>query len=151
VLVALAVWSYLFNSRSVGMMHTLPLRREGVFFTSFLSGMVMMAIPYAVTGALCVLVLLLSGKFGMAIFLGVYILVAQQLDSNLLQPRLHGHSVGLKAIYVLLAITVGGGIGGFVGMLICVPVTAVLKELLNDYIAYRNRIKTEKAAEEEAV
>lgn len=111
-------------------------------------------IPYfgaIISGALCVLVLLLSGKFGMAIFLGVYILVAQQLDSNLLQPRLHGHSVGLKPIYVLLAITVGGGIGGFVGMLICVPVTAVLKELLNDYITYRNRIKTEKVTPEEEV
>ena len=42
VLVALAVWSYLFNNRSTGLMHTLPIRREGLFLTNFLSGMTMM-------------------------------------------------------------------------------------------------------------
>ena len=42
VLCAMMVWSYLYNSRSVGMMHTLPIRREGLFFTNFLSGMAMM-------------------------------------------------------------------------------------------------------------
>ena len=63
VLVALAVWSYLFNSRSTGLMHTLPLRREGLFLTNLLSGLTMMVIPYAVTGALCVLITLVYGIF----------------------------------------------------------------------------------------
>ena len=63
VLVALAVWSYLFNNRSTGLMHTLPIRREGLFLTNFLSGMTMMLVPYAVTGALCVLVSLCFGFF----------------------------------------------------------------------------------------
>ena len=63
VLVAAAVWSYLFSARSVGMMHTLPVRREGLFLTNFLSGMAMMLIPYAVTGALCILLSLFLGVF----------------------------------------------------------------------------------------
>ena len=50
-LCALAVWSYLYSARSVGMMHTLPIRREGIFLTNFLSGFSMALIPYAVTGA----------------------------------------------------------------------------------------------------
>ena len=63
VLVALAVWSYLFNNRSTGLMHTLPIRREGLFFTNFLSGMTMMLVPYVVTGALCILISLCFGFF----------------------------------------------------------------------------------------
>jgi predicted PurR-regulated permease PerM len=106
-------------------------------------------IPYfgaIVSGSLTVLVLLLSGHWGMAVFLGIYVLVLQQVDGNILQPRIYGQSVGIKPIYVLLAITVGGGIAGFVGMLIGVPVMAVLQMLVNDLIGHRNRIKRERAA-----
>ncbi len=63
ILCAMAVWSYLYNARSVGLMHTLPIRREGLFVTNVLSGLVMMAIPYAVTGVLIVLVSFLYGGF----------------------------------------------------------------------------------------
>lgn len=62
-LCAMAVWSYLYNARSVGLMHTLPIRREGLFLTNFLSGLSMTLIPYAVTGALCVVVSLCGGAF----------------------------------------------------------------------------------------
>ena len=55
VLCAAAVWGYLDNPKSVGLMHRLPIRREGLFLTNLLSGMSMMLIPYAVTGALTVL------------------------------------------------------------------------------------------------
>ena len=63
ILCAMAVWNYLYNARSVGMMHTLPIRREGLFVTNVLSGLTMMAIPYAVTGVLLVLVTMLFGGF----------------------------------------------------------------------------------------
>ena len=63
ILCAMVVWSYLYNARSVGLMHTLPIRREGIFATNFLSGMAMMIIPYAVTGGLCVLLSLICRSF----------------------------------------------------------------------------------------
>lgn len=63
ILCAMAVWNYLYNARSVGMMHTLPIRREGLFVTNVLSGLTMMAIPYTVTGVLLVLVTMLFGGF----------------------------------------------------------------------------------------
>lgn len=63
ILCAMAVWNYLYNARSVGMMHTLPVRREGLFVTNVLSGLTMMAIPYTVTGVLLVLVTMLFGGF----------------------------------------------------------------------------------------
>ena len=63
VLCAMAVWNYLYSARSVGLMHTLPIRREGIFLTNFLSGLAMMLIPYAVTGLLTVLISLAYGCF----------------------------------------------------------------------------------------
>jgi len=63
VLVAAAVWSYLYNSRSVGMMHTLPMDRKGLFATGVLSGMVMMLIPYVVTGGLAIVIFICFGGF----------------------------------------------------------------------------------------
>lgn len=53
-LCALAAWGWLYNPRSVGMYHSLPITRKGLFVTDFLSGLAMMLIPYAVTGTLCV-------------------------------------------------------------------------------------------------
>lgn len=104
-------------------------------------------VPYfgaIISGVFSVLMLILNGEWGMAVFLAVYIVVIQQLDSNLLQPRIFGQSVGIQPIYVLLAVTVGGGLAGFLGILIGVPVTAVLKILISDLIVHCNRVRKEK-------
>lgn len=55
-LCALAAWGWLYNPRSVGMYHSLPITRKGLFLTDFATGMAMMLLPYAVTGVLAVLV-----------------------------------------------------------------------------------------------
>ncbi len=97
-------------------------------------------IPYfgaIVGGCIAVVVALFSGNIYTAIGVLIYVIVMQQLDGNILQPKIVGSTVGMRPIYVLLAITVGGGIFGFGGILIGVPVLAVIKMLLNDFIAYR--------------
>ena len=63
ILCAMAVWSYLYHPRSVGMMHSLPIRREGLFLTNLLSGLAMMAIPYLVAGGLGTLLFACCGGF----------------------------------------------------------------------------------------
>lgn len=63
ILCAMAVWSYLYNARSVGMMHSLPIRREGLFLTNLISGLAMMAIPYLVAGGLGTLLFACCGGF----------------------------------------------------------------------------------------
>ena len=72
-LCALAVWSYLYSPRSVGLLHTLPIRREGLFLTSFLSGLAMVLLPCAVAGVLSVLTSLAAGAFD-PVGLGVTVL-----------------------------------------------------------------------------
>ena len=63
ILCAMAVWNYLYNPRSVGMMHSLPIRRQGLFLTNLLSGLAMMAIPYLVAGGLGTLLFACCGGF----------------------------------------------------------------------------------------
>lgn len=68
----------------------------------------------------------------------VFIVILQQLEGNLIYPRVVGSSVGLPGIWVLAAVTVGGGLGGIIGMLIAVPVTATIYRLLQQDIRKRN-------------
>ena len=63
ILVAIAVWSYLYQHRSVTMMHTLPIQREDLYLTNILSGMAMLLIPYVVVGVLMVVITLAFGLF----------------------------------------------------------------------------------------
>lgn len=70
----------------------------------------------------------------------VFILVLQQLEGNLIYPKVVGQSIGLPAIWVLTAITIGGGVLGVGGMLLAVPVFAAAYRLLREDIARRNPV-----------
>ena len=64
-------------------------------------------------------------------------LVIQQLENNLIYPRVVGTSIGLPGMWVLLAVTVGGGLMGVGGMLVMIPLVSVLYTLLGEYTAAR--------------
>ncbi len=67
-----------------------------------------------------------------AIIFLVYIVILQQLEGNLIYPRVVGSSMGLPAIWVLAAVTIGGGVMGIAGMLIGVPLAATAYRLLRE-------------------
>lgn len=67
----------------------------------------------------------------------IYIAILQQLEGNLIYPRVVGSSIGLPGIWVLAAVTVGGGLGGIVGMLLAVPVSATLYKLIRSDVRKR--------------
>ena len=60
----------------------------------------------------------------------VFIVILQQLEGNLIYPKVVGASIGLPGIWVLAAVTIGGGLGGIPGMLIGVPLTATVYRLI---------------------
>jgi predicted PurR-regulated permease PerM len=60
----------------------------------------------------------------------VFIIVLQQLEGNLIYPRVVGTSIGLPGIWVFAAVVIGGGLGGIVGMMFGVPSAATLYKLL---------------------
>jgi predicted PurR-regulated permease PerM len=72
-----------------------------------------------------------------ALYFLLFILVLQQIDGNIIKPRLFGNQIGLPSLWVLLAIVVGGGLFGIFGMLIAVPVFALLYTMLREGIEKR--------------
>ena len=65
----------------------------------------------------------------------VYILILQQLEGNIIYPRVVGSSIGLPGIWVLAAVTVGGGVAGIPGMLLGVPLAAAAYRLIREDVA----------------
>ena len=76
-----------------------------------------------------------------ALKFAVFVLLLQQFDGNILGPKILGNSTGLSALWVLVAIIVSGGLFGFVGMVLGVPVFAVLYALVSSFFARRLREK----------
>lgn len=95
-------------------------------------------IPYfgAIIGCVGIaLVTLLTNGFAAALGVVIFIVVVQQVDANIIQPRVVGGSVGLRPIYVLLSITLFGGLFGFWGIFLGVPLMAVVQMFVKDAIA----------------
>lgn len=85
---------------------------------------------------LAVIMALLSGEPILALWAIVGMLGVQQVDNNLLAPKIIGDSVGLHPVFIMLAILIGGSLGGLVGMLTAVPVAASAKILLSKWYYY---------------
>ena len=71
-----------------------------------------------------------------AIFFVIFLIVLQQLEGNLIYPRVVGKAVGLPGVLVVSAVLVGGNIGGVLGALIGVPTVAVLYTLLKEMVDF---------------
>ena len=69
-----------------------------------------------------------------AVFFIIYLIVLQQIEGNLIYPRVAGSSLGLPGIWVLAAVTLGGGLLGIPGMLIGVPLTTAVYRMLREYV-----------------
>lgn len=74
-----------------------------------------------------------------AVWFLIFLVVLQQLEGNIIYPRVVGTSIGLPGLWVLAAVTIGGGLFGFPGMLLGVPIAAVLYTLLRDDVRRRAR------------
>ena len=85
-------------------------------------------------GAVLGAFLVFTASPSMAVWFLLFIVVLQTVQGNLLYPRLVGTSVGLPSLWVLAAVSVGGGLGGIGGMMVAVPITATLYALLRDWV-----------------
>lgn len=81
--------------------------------------------------AVGVFMILTVDPFKALIFL-IFLIILQQLEGNLIYPRVVGSSMGLPGIWVLAAVTIGGGIMGIAGMLLGVPLAAAIYRFLRD-------------------
>ena len=96
----------------------------------------------------CVLIVTISPM--KALIFVIIFLVAQQVEGNLIYPRVVGKSVGLPAYVTLSAVMVGGALAGIPGMFFVIPVASVAYELLRESVQRRNaERRAERATEEQ--
>ena len=76
-----------------------------------------------------------------ALYFVIFVLALQQLDGNVIGPKILGNTTGLSSLWVIIAILVGGGFFGIVGMFFGVPVCACLNSLVNFFVEARLRKK----------
>ena len=81
-----------------------------------------------------VILVLIGGDLMQALFFAIFVLALQQFDGNILGPAILGQSTGLSAMWVVFAILLFGGLYGFVGMIIGVPLLAVIFGVLRSII-----------------
>lgn len=79
-----------------------------------------------------------------ALFFIVFILILQQIEGNVIYPKVVGKAVGLPSIMVVSAVLIGGNIGGILGVLLSVPLSALLFTLLKEAIDNKKKIKAKK-------
>ena len=91
-------------------------------------------------GAIGAIIILTQSPIKALLFI-VFLIVLQTLEGNFIYPKVVGESIGLPAIWVLAAITVGGALFGVVGMLIGVPLTATIYRLWREDLYYREGLK----------
>ena len=82
------------------------------------------------------LLILMVNPWEAIAFVAIF-LVIQQIEGNLIYPRVVGSSIGLPAIWVLVAVTVGGSAFGIAGMLVFIPLTSVVYSLLREWMYKR--------------
>lgn len=126
-------------------------------------GMLILQIPYAATISVLVgftalipvfgafigtavgAFLILMVDPGKALIFIIFIIILQQLEGNLIYPKVVGNSVGLPGIWVMVAVTVGASIAGILGMLLSVPICSILYSIVrtkvNSRIDQKNKEK----------
>ncbi|WP_018659996.1 AI-2E family transporter [Heyndrickxia acidiproducens] len=107
---------------------------------AFISATALIPVVGAYLGAAFGAFMILTVDPMKALFFLIFIVVLQQVEGNIIYPRVVGSSIGLPGIWVLAAVIIGGGLGGVVGMLLGVPVAATLYKLISNIV--NKRLKT---------
>ena len=76
-----------------------------------------------------------------ALWFALFILVLQQADGNIIKPKILANSIGLSGLWVMFSVIIGGGLFGMVGMVMGVPLFAVIYLVISDIINKRLKSK----------
>ncbi len=133
----------------VGILTTIAMTIMGVRYAPLLGFMIGLfnMIPYVgaiIAVVVAALITLITGGLSQAIWMIIIVTILQQIDANIINPKIIGNSLKISPLLVIFAITVGGAYFGILGMFLAVPVIAVLKIIVEDYIQYKIRHKKEK-------
>ncbi len=107
-------------------------------------------IPYVgaiIATVVSAIITFITGGLSQTIWMLIVVIVLQQIDANIINPRIVGKSLKISPLLVLFAVTFGGAYFGILGMFLAVPVIAVIKILIDDFIKYRETKKKKEILE----
>lgn len=149
--------SQILDAVVVGVLATIAMSIMGVKYApllGFIIGLFNM-IPYfgaLIAVIISILITMISGGISQAIWMAIVVIILQQIDANIINPRILGNSLKISPLLVIIAVTVGGAYWGVIGMFLAVPIVAALKIIVIDLIDYKLKKKeTEEATEAELV
>lgn len=113
-------------------------------------------IPYVgaiIAVAISAVITLITGGLSQTIWMLIVVIVLQQVDANIINPNIIGQSLKVSPLLVIFAITVGGAYFGMLGMFLAVPVIAIVKIIIEDYIdlKLKKKQKMEQGGQSESV
>lgn len=140
--------SQLLDAIIVGILTTVAMLILKVKYAPLLGFMIGLfnLIPYIgaiVAVAISILITFITGGFGKALVMAIVVIILQQIDANIINPKIIGTSLSISPLLVIFAITVGGAYFGILGMFLGVPIAVVIKTIVNDFVDNRNRLKDE--------
>lgn len=138
--------SQLIDSILVGIIISIALLIMKVKYAVLLGFMIGLfnMIPYLgaiIAVVIAVLITLLTGGLSQAIWVTIVVVILQQIDANIINPKITGTSLEISPILVIFSVTIGGAYFGILGMFLAVPICTVIKIFILDYIDYKNKIK----------
>ena len=140
----------------LGTIVTLEMSIIGVQYAPMLGVMLGLANYIPIFGSLfgsiiAVIIILITDGTSKALITGIVLLITQQIDGNFISPKLLGASFKISPLLVIISITIGGYIAGPFGMIVAIPVIAVIKNLLYDilYVLEKRRLQKGGTANEE--
>ena len=78
--------------------------------------------------------------------MAIVVIILQQIDANIINPKIVGDSLEISQLLVIFAVTIGGAYFGILGMFLAVPVVAILKLIIDDFIDEKNSQKKKEIA-----
>ena len=138
--------SQLLDAIIVGILVTIAMSIIGVKYAVLLGFMIGLfnIIPYfgaIIAVVISVIITIITGGLSQALIMAVVVIILSQIDSNIINPKIIGNSLEISPLLVIFAVTVGGAYFGVLGMFLAVPVAAVLKILINDYLDFKIKKK----------
>ena len=103
-------------------------------------------IPYIgaiIAVTISAIITLITGGVYQTIWMLLIVIILQQIDANIINPKIVGQSLKISPLLVIFAVTVGGAYFGILGMFLAVPVIAVLKIFVEDYVNFKLKSKKE--------
>lgn len=140
------VSSQLLDAIIVGILTSIAMSILGVRYALLLGFMIGLfnLIPYLgaiIAIVIAIIITIFTGGIGQALWMAIVVIILQQIDANIINPKIIGDSLEISPILIIFSVTVIGAYFGIIGMFLAVPIVTIIKLLIDDYIRYKESIK----------